>query len=549
MYFDVNDDYFSSNRSEGDGNLRVKIIHYAKDGGSWELQYHAQDGTMKSLEIINDATKDWVSTEIDLTDALLDNGGENGADLILHNTGTTDCRFHLIELAITGPPAAVQGVSIKSNSGSYLTVGNTRQLEAIITPANAGNKGVTWTSLNPEIASVDSTGLLTGVEIGSATITVTSVEGGFTDTMDIEVIEAGLEFVTITSPADNDEFFFGQAVNVTAEGYDIDGIERMRFRVDGGQFKNDTEPPYEYTFNNLSLGTHTLEVQMKDSILPDAGRTLSAPVTIKVIPAPSSDATLSNLLVDGTTVSDFDPNKEVYDIELDEATVPIPTVTASAADANAVLTITDAASLPGSTRVLVTAEDGVTIKTYTINFLVVAASTDATLSDLLINGTTVTDFSTGKEEYDVELPEGTTDVPVVSATATDENAEVQVSDAASLPGSTTVLVTAEDGVNSNTYTINFTVADPVVSINNLSVSNTDFAKIYPNPVKEFLNVEFTTRSKRNIEIFNCFGQCVYSAQTTGNSIEIDLKSLRLKGLVLVRVNENNRVTSYKVIVE
>ncbi|RKX42007.1 MAG: hypothetical protein DRP64_10480, partial [Verrucomicrobia bacterium] len=444
MYFDVNDKYFSSNRSEGDGNLRVKIIHYAKDGGSWELQYHAQDGSMKSVEIVNDASKDWLTTEINLSDALLDNGGENGADLILQNTGTTNCRFHLIELSIPEPPAAVEGVSIKSNSGSFIVVGNTRQLEAIISPANAENQDLTWTSLNPEIASVDSMGLVTAVTIGTATIEVTTVDGGFTANYDVEVITGDEDIVLIKSPAENDEFFFGQAVKVIADGYDSDGIERMRFRVDGGEYKNDTEPPYEYTFNNLSLGTHTLEVQMKDSILPDAGRTLSAPVIIKVIPAPSSDATLSDLLVDGTTVSDFASDKEVYDIELDEATVPIPTVTATSADPNALVTITDAASLPGSTTVLVTAEDGVTTKAYTINFLVIAPD-DATLSDLSVDGASIPDFSPNKEVYAIELPTGTTTVPTVTATGTSSGAGINITEATSLPGSTVILVSAKNG--------------------------------------------------------------------------------------------------------
>ena len=462
MYFDVNDKYFEKNRLEEDGNLTVKIIHYAKDGGSWELQYHAQDSTMKSVEIVNDASKDWVSTEIDLSDALLDNGGENGADLILQNTDTTNCRFHLIEITLTEPPVAVKGVSIKSNSGTLLPVGNRLQLQAIVSPANAGNQEVTWTSLNPEIATVDSLGLVTAMAIGTATIEVTTIDGGFTASSEVEVIEAGEDFVLITSPSENDKFFFGQAVNVTAEGYDIDGIERMRFRVDGGQYKNDTEPPYEYTFNNLSLGTHTLEVQMKDSILPEAGRTLSAPVIIKVIPAPSSDASLSGLSVDGTTIADF---------------------------------------------------------------------------------------STCKEVYNIELPEGTSDVPVVRATATDVNADVQVTNAEGLPGSASVLVTAEDSVTTRTYTINFTVAAPALSIHNLNDSDNEFPKVYPNPVKEFLNIDFTTTGLHKINVFHSDGQLIHSIQTTGLSAKINLKAFNIEGLVFVQVKENNTVTNYKVIVE
>lgn len=87
----------------------------------------------------------------------------------------------------------------------------------------------------------------------------------------------------------------------------------------------------------------------------------------------------------------------------------------------------------------------------------VAASVDATLSDLTVNGTTVTDFLAMSFTYDVELPVGTTVVPTVVGTPTQGTASAVVTNAASLPGTTTVLVTAEDGTTTQTYTLNFTV--------------------------------------------------------------------------------------------
>ena len=87
------------------------------------------------------------------------------------------------------------------------------------------------------------------------------------------------------------------------------------------------------------------------------------------------------------------------------------------------------------------------------------ASTDATLSALTYNGTSVPNFDPNTTTYDVELPTGTTAVPTVVATKNDSKAsDPVISAATSLPGATTVTVTAEDGTTTKTYTINFSVA-------------------------------------------------------------------------------------------
>jgi hypothetical protein len=85
-------------------------------------------------------------------------------------------------------------------------------------------------------------------------------------------------------------------------------------------------------------------------------------------------------------------------------------------------------------------------------------TTVATLSDLTFNGVTVPGFGSSILDYNIELPIGTTDVPTVVATTSQPSpATAIVTDAPSLPGSTTVLVTAQNGVDFNTYTINFSV--------------------------------------------------------------------------------------------
>ena len=88
-------------------------------------------------------------------------------------------------VTVTAAPVPVSGVSLNKDSTS-LTVGDTETLTATITPDNATNKNVTWSSDTPSVASVNN-GVVTAVAPGTATITVTTVDGGFTATCAVTV--------------------------------------------------------------------------------------------------------------------------------------------------------------------------------------------------------------------------------------------------------------------------------------------------------------------------------------------------------------------------
>ena len=79
----------------------------------------------------------------------------------------------------------VTGVSLDKETMS-LTAGSTGTLVATITPANATNQNLTWTSDNEEVATV-SDGVVTAVAAGTANITVTTAEGSKTATCAVTV--------------------------------------------------------------------------------------------------------------------------------------------------------------------------------------------------------------------------------------------------------------------------------------------------------------------------------------------------------------------------
>ena len=83
-----------------------------------------------------------------------------------------------------------------------IPVGESETLIPIITPAGSSNKNVTWTSSTPSIATVNEDGLVTMLTDGTAEITVTTVDGGFSDicqvTSNISVTDVSLNKTSLT---------------------------------------------------------------------------------------------------------------------------------------------------------------------------------------------------------------------------------------------------------------------------------------------------------------------------------------------------------------
>ena len=69
-----------------------------------------------------------------------------------------------------------------------IVAGETESLVATVNPSNASNKQVTWTSSNESVATVNQNGLVTAKGLGSAVITVTTVDGNKTATCTVTVI-------------------------------------------------------------------------------------------------------------------------------------------------------------------------------------------------------------------------------------------------------------------------------------------------------------------------------------------------------------------------
>ena len=118
-------------------------------------------------------------------------------------------------------PVRVTGVSISPKSAS-IALGCTVQLAASIKPSNAANKNLSWSVSDETIISVDGQGTVTGLSLGTATVTVTTEDGGFTASAEITVYYAPANtWTAIGTNRINNNGFCGV---FNGDGYAVRGI-------------------------------------------------------------------------------------------------------------------------------------------------------------------------------------------------------------------------------------------------------------------------------------------------------------------------------------
>ena len=170
---------------------------------------------------------------------------------------------------------AVTGVTIEP-SEAELTVGSSTKLTATVLPENATNKNVIYSVDDESILSVDQDGNITGLSLGTATVTVTTEDGGFTASAEITVIPVQVTGVGVSPEAAS--VGLGHTIQLTASIKPSNATNKnLSWSVSDETIISVDD---RGTVTGLSLGTATVIVTTEDG-----GFSASAEITVCYAPA------------------------------------------------------------------------------------------------------------------------------------------------------------------------------------------------------------------------------------------------------------------------
>jgi len=291
--------------------------------------------------------------------------------------------------------AALRSVAPADYSRTYMVTG-----EVVVTGINATQRGQKYIQDASGGILIDDAGgiITTTYAVGDG---ITGIKGTLVDYYDM------LEFVPISDPgaaSSTGNTVAPQTITVAEFNANFENYEAELVKITGIDFTAaDGTAVFETKKNyDVSVGTDVtvvrtvfLSTDLTGTLLPNMADVTGIAVwdfsTAKIAPRNladlniySSDATLSDLKVNGSSVTGFASGTLSYNVSLTAGTTVMPTVTATTTELNATVTVIPATSLTGdaaarTAKIDVTSHDKAVIKHYSVVFSV-ATGVDETLA-------------------------------------------------------------------------------------------------------------------------------------------------------------------------
>ena len=434
-------------------------------------------------------------------------------------------------IRVEAAAGAVTGVWLDC-TGITVGVGGTWQLNATVEPDDAQNKSVTWESSDESVATVDENGLVTGKSAGSATVTVRTVEGGYTAQCMVNV--EGDETVAVT----------GVRLDYEDITVDVGGTWQLNATVEPEDAENKSvtwessdEAVATVDENGLvtgkSAGSATVTVRTVDG-----GYTAQCSVTVE------GEETV---LPTGVTLSHTTLNMKVGEEAQLIATVQPADATDKSItwESNAPETV----SVDSEGRLTAHKAGTAVITARTVNgfsaFCMVTVE-EGDEPEIPVTGISLS------PTY-IELTEGETaqlTVTIEPEDATDRSISWESSDediaTVGADGTVTGISEGETVITATTVDGGYTAECRIKVVGGTDVEMTaaDAVTVYPNPVRDVLNVETGGAAVVRMEMTDATGHAVMSIE--GDVHTVDVSALP-EGLYLLRIETGSGVTVRRIV--
>jgi len=259
----------------------------SKEGGTITIPVTTEDidnGSALGI-IIKDSYNDIVSNFI-VTGTTVN---DNSANIVITVPPNTRDDRYTVEISyrnvtetvdfIVGEFIPVTGISV-SPDNIFLRAENTETITAIISPSNATNKELVWSSDDEDIATVDEYGIVTGVSKGTTIITVVTVDGGYEAICEVTVENPTMivgDLIlnpspiydeiggTITIPISGSDIINGSNIGIkitNSNAQDVTG----QFTISGNTILNDEATVVITVPAKMNYGVYTVEISVNSVV-------------------------------------------------------------------------------------------------------------------------------------------------------------------------------------------------------------------------------------------------------------------------------------------
>ena len=418
-------------------------------------------------------TVTWKSSDTSV--ATVDNGkitAVNAGTATITVTTEDGSKTATCNVTVTPAIINVTGVTLDKTTVS-LEEGNTTTLTATVAPTNATNKAVTWKSSDTSIATVDN-GKITAVNAGTATITVTTEDGGKTATCKVTVTSAIINVTGVTLDKTTVSLEEGNTTTLTATVAPANATNKA---VTWKSSNTSVATVNNGKVTAVKAGTATITVTTEDGSKTATCNVTVTPATINV----------TGVTLDKTTVSLEEGNTTTLTATVAPANATNKAVTWKSSNTS-VATVNNGkvtAVKAGTATITVTTEDG--SKTATCKVTV----TPATIN--------VTGVTLDKAEISMEEGKTTTLTATVAPTnATNKAVTWKTSDTsvatvdngkitAVKAGTATITVTTADGGKTAACEIKVTAKAPEVNFSDVAADAWYVSYVYDLAGKGVIN--------------------------------------------------------------